>query len=189
MGTGFEPKEWDMGAGCWGMKLICNEALTDPDGPVPEPKSKGDIATNNGISTDFDTNTLFGGCFGARKIVNGNMTFIDGIPVKVWCPGVLNSPTVEWPNGNGAQPKPPTCEQLAANYFIDIDNGKCWGKKFPEPEYMITCEAGVARLFIMNGAQEISPRHSSVPATHSAANDIFDIMQRAASEKRQMHFK
>ena len=191
MGRGFEVGFWDTGAGCWGMKLVCGEALIEPQFDS-EPKSKSDLAGNVGISTDFDTNVLFGGCFGARKITGGgSMTLINGQEVKIWCPGILESPdAVDLPNGE-AQPNPqPDCEFLADREYVDILNGKCWGKKFPRPEYTIVCENGFARLFIMNGAQEITPiRSSSIPATQSAANAIFDDIQRAASERRSKHFR
>lgn len=194
MGVGYDSGFWDAASGCWGMKLVCAEALNNPIGDEPVPMSKAAIANNTGISLDFDVGTLNGNCFGARRSGSGsNTTIVGGISVKVWCRGVLNNPDQITSTGEikgGAQP---TCSELAEDGWVAALNGKCWGRKYPVSEYHIECGSGElpTRIIALNKADFITGGGSApanVPTTQAAANTLFDAMQAAAKAQRALHF-
>ena len=82
LGAGYDSGMWDANAGCWGMKLICGDALTNTNDTTPVGKTE--IARGTNISTDYDINILDGDCFGVRK------TSIDGSMA-------LNQHAEHWP--------------------------------------------------------------------------------------------
>ena len=59
MGMGYDNELWDSDTKCWGMKLICPEALTT-GGKEPVAMSLNAISKKTGIDNDFHTNVLNG---------------------------------------------------------------------------------------------------------------------------------
>ena len=49
MGTGYDREMWDASSQCWGMKLICPDALVNNDDYIPVPMGKTDIARGDKI--------------------------------------------------------------------------------------------------------------------------------------------
>ena len=50
MGTGYDSGLWDSDFGCWGMKIICPEALTAGE-DYPTPMGRNEISKGTKIST------------------------------------------------------------------------------------------------------------------------------------------
>ncbi|MBO5662335.1 MAG: hypothetical protein J6S12_00535, partial [Alphaproteobacteria bacterium] len=53
MGAGFESEMWDASANCWGLKLICPQALTKYS-TTPVAMGRNDIKKGTGINPDYD---------------------------------------------------------------------------------------------------------------------------------------
>lgn len=194
MGMGFDDGMWDATANCWGIKMICGEALS-PAGNSPIAIGKTTIVAGTGINPDFDTNVLNGDCFGSRKTTaNGSMATVGGQSVKVWCNGVLNSADEILATGEitfGAQP---TCATLSQNGYVAMLSGRCYGKFYDPNDYYIECTGtseAPSRIVMLNGANHIvgaSGGSYNYPTTESAAKAMFDMMQSVSATKRSEHF-
>ncbi len=191
MGAGFDSGMWDAGANCWGLKLICPEATTASDSE-PVPMGRNEIASNDGINRDFDTNILNGDCYGARKTIsNGSMASVNGDYVNVWCNGILDNPDETLAHGEITYRSQPTCAGLAENGYVGVLNGRCYGKYYNPNEYFIEC-AGTSilpkRLIVLNGADYTVPANGA-PKDKNEANRKFDIMESTSRTQREKYFK
>lgn len=191
MGAGFDSGMWDAGANCWGLKLICPQALTTARSE-PIAMGRNEIANGNGIRRDFDTNILNGDCFGMRKTVsNGSMASVNGDYVNVWCAGILDNPDETIGNGEITYGAQPTCAKLAENGYVGVLNGRCYGKYYNMNEYFIECtgtDLMPSRLIVLNGADYTAPS-SGAPADKSAADAKFDKMESISKTQRAKYFK
>ena len=137
MGAGYfydttEPTSWDEDADCWGKKLVCVEALKNSTATEPVPLKLNQLTNTSIISSDFDIMTLNASdnCFGVRKTANGGATAsVNGQYVKVWCPGILDNPDEIVENGEITLGTQPDCDYLATREHVDVQNGKCYGKR------------------------------------------------------------
>ena len=194
MGTGYDTELWDTTDKCWGMKLICPDALIATE-YAPVPVSRSDIRAGNKIKSDFDTDELNGDCFGVRRTTsNGAMASVGDEYVPVWCNTVpLYADEIEQlPNGmivtSGAQP---TCAELALDGYVAIQVGKCYGKYYDPYKYYIQCGTGdllPERIIVLNGADYTMPS-GDAPVDIDAANDIFDKMESVSQTQRSKYFK
>lgn len=192
MGVGFDRDVWDASGNCWGQKLICPDATVTPH-TAPVPMQRADIQKSSVIKSDFDTTVLNGDCYGARKTTaNGSMASVNGNFVKVWCPGVLNNPDESVANGeiiiSGPQP---TCTGLAADGYIAVQNGKCWGKYYDLAKYYIECgdknKIEPTRMVVLNGA-DYDTGSTNAPIKRDDANKLFDTMYENSSVKHKEYF-
>ena len=174
MGIGYEPGMWDANANCWGMKLICGDALTNTNNITPVGRTE--IAAGTNINTDYDVNVLDGECFGARKTsTDGTMASVNGALVRVWCDGILSHVDETIENGEITYGAQPTCAELATDGYVDIQNGKCHGKYYDPSRYYIQCTGEIPTLIVLNGAN-YETGTSSYPQTQSDADVIFNRM-------------
>jgi len=195
MGIGFESGMWDATGNCWGLKIVCGEALT-PVKTSPVEMGKTTIAAGTGINADFDTSMLNGDCFGARKTqANGSMASVNGTFVKVWCNGILDNPSETLATGEIQFGTQPNCKDLAKNGFIAVLNQKCYGKYFAEGDYYIEC-AGTnelpTRIVRLNGASQVvgtTAGSYNYPQDLASAKTIFDTMQSVSAAKRAENFE
>lgn len=196
MGSGFDTELWDADSNCWGMKLICPDAVTS--GTLSSyssdayPMGKQEIASGDRINRDFDTNVLNGDCFGARKtMANGSMASVNGKFVNVWCNGILDNPDEILPSGEitfGAQP---TCNALSQNGYVASLNGRCYGKYYDMAEYFIECDGTSllpSRLIILNGA-DYNSGITGAPSDKNAADVIFDKMYSTSKAQHAKYYK
>ena len=181
MGAGFDSEMWDATSNCWGLKLICPDALLDGS-RTAQPMGRAEIARDGGkkISTDFNTDLLGpdGDCFGRRKTSeNGTVASVGGTLVKVWCPGILDNPDETLTNGEITYGTQPTCSQLAENGYVGVENGRCYGKYFDSAQYYIECGNTLepTRLIVLNGA-DYTASMNGAPADATAAEQLFDKM-------------
>lgn len=192
MGVGYDRELWDTNSDCWGMKLICPEALISTSENQPIPMGKADIAKSKNINQDFDTNKLNGDCFGVRKTISdGAMASVNGQYVKVWCNGVLNNPDEFLPNGEITFGEQPSCSELADYGYVAVVDNNCYGKYYDPSEYRIECDSDdvlPSRLVILNGA-DYSTTSGKFPADVSAANKIFDAMENVSENQRSKYYK
>ena len=193
MGAGYDSEMWDANNNCWGMKLICPDALV-ADESEPRPMGRNEIAAGKGIKTDYDVNVLNGDCFGVRAtkdVRSGTLVSVNGKFVKLWCSGVLNKPDEEFAEGDVAYDAP-KCAELAKNGFVGVANGKCYGKYFDENEYFIDC-AGAGelptRIVILNGADWTKNIIEGVPYDKAVANKTFNEMYSISTAKHKEYFK
>ena len=190
MGMGYDSEIWDTNSSCWGMKLICPEALTSSESQ-PIPMGKKEIAKGTGINKDFDTSLLNGDCFGARKTTsNGAMASINGKYEKVWCNGILDRPDEFLENGEITYGTQPTCEELADYGYVAVVNDNCYGKEYDLSEYYIECSGDdllPSRIILLNGA-DYTNQSGNIPTDRSAANKIFDKMESVSKTQRQKYF-
>ena len=190
MGAGYDSELWDQSTGCWGMKMICPEALTNGE-YVPVAMGREDISKGTNINKDFDTNVLNGDCFGVRKTKeNGTMASVNGEYVRVWCNGILNNPDDFLENGEITYSAQPTCTELAENGYVAAENGKCYGKYYDLAKYYIECNGSSvtpSRIIILNGADYMSGS-GNVPSDASAASKIFDAMESVSKSQRAIYF-
>lgn len=190
MGTGFDSGMWDATANCWGLKLICPQALTGKH-VAPEPVGRGDITAGKGINSDFDVSVLDGDCFGARKTrANGTEVLVNGTYVNVWCNGILNRPDEQVGAGEITYGTQPTCASLAADGYVAVLNNRCYGKRFDTAEYFIECTGSSitpSRLIILNGA-DYNTGGANVPTSIQDANKIFDQMYKTSQEQHGKYF-
>ena len=193
MGAGFDTGMWDAGSNCWGMKLVCPDALTASPRD-PQPVAKTVLMAGTGINADFDTDTFSSadGCYGTRR-GSGAYAMVNGVQVKVWCHGILMNPTETLSNGEITSGAQPTCAQLAADGIVAIQNGNCFGKKYSTNDYFIECGAGElpTRIVQIRGASNFVTGTGSaggVPVTQSAANSMFDAMISTSTGRRNASF-
>ncbi len=197
MGMGYDNELWDSDTKCWGMKLICPEALTT-GGKEPVAMSRNAISKKTGIDNDFDTNVLNGDCFGARKTKNnGSMASVNGEYIRVWCNGILDEISVNknedeyLENGEITNGTEPTCKELAEYGYVATENGKCYGKYYDLAKYYIECDdKGIlpSRIIVLNGADYMSSSDKS-PTDASSASKIFDSMESVSKSQRKIYFK
>lgn len=191
MGNGFDSGMWDATANCWGLKLICPQAMrTAHNDPVPV--GRGDIASGKNINPDFDVSELNGDCFGVRKTTaNGTRASVNGTYVNVWCNGILDNPDEYVASGEitfGAQP---TCARLARDGYVAVVNNRCYGKHFSDAEYFIECDGTdtlPSRLIVLNGA-DYNTGGANVPVDKRAADAIFDQMYQTSQIQYKKYFQ
>lgn len=190
MGAGYDSDMWDSGNNCWGLKLICPEALT-ATANEPVAMIRKDISNRTGIKPDFDTNVLNGDCFGARKVSsNGSQASVGGTFVNVWCSGILNTPDETVANGEITYGTQPTCKELKENGFVGVPNGRCYGKYYSPSEYYIECSGNAAlpdRIIVLNGA-DYENASAATPNDMQSANALFDAMQRTAEANKKIYY-
>lgn len=192
MGAGYDSALWDSVTECWGMKLICPEALAKSGEYQPKPMGREEIENGVNINADFDTNILNGDCFGARKTKeNGAMASVNGEYVRVWCNGILDNVDEYLENGEITYGVQPTCSELAGYGYVATVNNKCYGKYYDETKYHIQCSGNdimPSRIIVLNGADYMAAS-GNTPATESAADDIFDKMESTSESQRKIYFK
>lgn len=193
MGAGFDSEMWDATSNCWGLKLICPDALLDGS-RTAQPMGRAEIARDGGkkISTDFNTDLLGpdGDCFGRRKTSeNGTVASVGGTLVKVWCPGILDNPDETLTNGEITYGTQPTCSQLAENGYVGVENGRCYGKYFDSAQYYIECGNTLepTRLIVLNGA-DYTASMNGAPADATAAEQLFDKMYSVSQAQHAKYF-
>ena len=208
-GPGFEPDDWDHGANCRGLKLICPNAITRGGNYVaPEPMTRSEIASY--IHPDFDALTLnlAEGCFGSRRVRNnGSQARVSSMPggwVNVFCHGVLDAPDEALDTGEIILDanNQPTCTTLAKDGFIGVlVNGRCFGRfGYPESDFFQECVGAnilPARIIILNGADIGTSASATIwpsllpngqpPATEELAAQKFTIMIENAAEARRIY--
>lgn len=193
MGAGFDSEMWDATSNCWGLKLICPDALLDGS-RTAQPMGRAEIARDGGkkISTDFNTDLLGpdGDCFGRRKTSeNGTVASVGGTLVKVWCPGILDNPDETLTNGEITYGTQPTCSQLAENGYVGVENGRCYGKYFDSAQYYIECGDTLepTRLIVLNGA-DYTASMNGAPTDATAAEQLFDKMYSVSQAQHAKYF-
>ena len=182
---------WDATAKCWGLKIICPEALNDPTS-TPRAMGRADIADKKKINQDFNTELLStnGDCFGRRKTSSdGTIASVNGNDVYVWCPGILTSPDEFMTNGEITYGAQPTCEQLASDGYVAVANGRCYGKYFDEYKYFIECGSAIqpTRLIVLNGAAH-NAATTNAPRDTETAKRLFDKMYDVSKEQNKKYF-
>ena len=194
MGMGFDSEMWDATSNCWGLKLICPDALVAYSRD-PVPMGRAEIARDGGkkIKVDFDTNLLGtnGDCFGRRKTSeNGTVASVNGTNVYVWCPGILDKPDETLPNGEITYGTQPTCKSLAEYGYVGIENGRCYGKYFDNAKYFIECGTALmpTRLIVLNGANYTAPMNGA-PIDMDAAERLFDKMYNVSQTQHAKYFQ
>ena len=174
LGAGYDSGMWDANAGCWGMKLICGDALTNTNDTTPVGKTE--IARGTNISTDYDINILDGDCFGVRKTsIDGSMASVNGTMVRVWCSGILDNVDATIENGEITYGTQPTCRTLANDGYVAVTNGKCYGRYYDPARYYIQCSGETPTLIVLNGAN-YETGNSSSPQTQEDADLLFNQM-------------
>ena len=191
MGAGYDSELWDSDTGCWGMKMICPEALVSGD-YAPVAMSRNDISKGTNINKDFDTDVLNGDCFGVRKTSgNGAMASVNGEYVRVWCNGILDDVDEYLENGEITYGAQPTCEDLAKYGYVATVNDKCYGKYYDMSKYYIDCNGTdllPERIIVLNGA-DYTASSGNAPADESAASKLFDSMESISKTQRDIYFK
>lgn len=194
MGAGFDSEMWDRTSRCWGLKLICPDALLNESSRAPQPMGRNEIKNDKGkkINPDFDTDLLGtdGDCFGRRKTKkNGTLAIVNGNEVPVWCSGILDTPDEILPNGEITLNAQPTCDELATRNYIAVENGKCYGKYIDTTKHFIECGISTepTRIIILNGAEN-TPKNDKVPFDQDAADDKFDEMYKTSQAQREKYF-
>lgn len=200
MGAGFSydisnPNTWDITSSCWGKKKICVDALTNEylaSHNVSDFVALGQKEIINVIKPDFDASVLDGDCFGARKTKDGGaMVSVNGNFVNVWCSGVLDDLNItisdSFENGDITLGVQPTCGGLATNGYVNIPNGKCYGKYYNPNEYHIQCDGSNPTIIVLNGADPDNTATSTIK-TKVQANTLFNTMYNNARTQHQIHF-
>ncbi len=193
MGAGFESGMWDSTSNCWGLKLICPEALTEP-ATQPIPIERTALKSGKGILSDFDTDALSasGDCYGRRKSSkNGATVSVNGKYVNVYCPGILDNPDETLENGEIVYNNQPTCQTLAESGYVATLNDDCFGKYYDISNYFIECGGTSllpARIIILNGA-DYNITHPGMPQTMDAANKMFETMYSTSKIQHDKYFK
>ncbi|MBR1380753.1 MAG: hypothetical protein IJ560_04180 [Alphaproteobacteria bacterium] len=191
MGNGFDTEMWDANNNCWGMKIICADAMID-GAHGDAPMGRNEIAAHANINIDYDTDVLNGGCFGARATKNnGAMVSINGKYVPVWCSGILHTPD-DFVAGGEIIASAPTCAELARDGYVAVTNGNCFGKYFDPNDYFIDCANGgnlPTRIVVLNGADISGRIVGGAPYDRAAADAIFREMYSVSATKHAEHFK
>ena len=191
MGTGYDAEMWDSDSRCWGLKMICPDALKSGTN-TPKPMNKNEIKRGTDIKSDFDTNLLSfdNECFGRRKTDdNGAVAMVNGKYVNVYCRGILNKFDEELPNGEITYNAQPTCTDLASNGYAAVLNGNCYGKYYNDTKYHIECgnELLPERIIVLNGAN-YGKHTGNAPTTMNDANDMFDKMYKTSQTRKKQYF-
>ncbi len=174
MGAGYEREMWDAGSNCWGVKVICGDALTNTNNATPVGKTTISRGTN--ISSDYDLTVLNGDCFGVRKTsTDGTMASVNGTMVRVWCNGILSNVDETIETGEITYGAQPTCSTLAPDGYVAVQNGKCYGKYYDTDRYFIQCDNETPTLIVLNGAN-YETGTTSYPQTQADADAIFNRM-------------
>lgn len=192
MGIGYfyntsESGSWDTTSSCWGKKYVCPDAVKDPNIDERVALERNDIANTSVVnSQDFDLAKLNGDCFGARKTKsNGAMVSVNGSYVKVWCNGALEDVDEDNIVENGAfTTTTQHCSDLAERGYVDVLNGKCYGKRYNSSEYAIQCNGDNATLIVLNGATDWDDNSDSEYITDTQANNYFQTLVTAAQNTR-----
>ncbi len=191
MGAGFDSALWDTTSNCWGLKLICPQALTTgADAPVA--MERNDIRKGKNIKPDYDTDSLAQNaeCFGRRKFgKNGSTISVNGKYVNVYCHGILSNPDETFENGDIVHNVQPTCETLAKSGYIAVENNGCFGKYYDSSDYFIECGNALLpeRLIVLNGA-DYNATASNAPKDMSAANKKFEEMYNTSKRQHDRYF-
>lgn len=191
MGAGYDAEMWDTDGNCWGMKLICPDALTAiEDEPVP--MARADIEARRGIKSDFDVTTLNGDCFGVRQAsADGAQVTVDGKMVNVWCNGVLDQVDEVVANGEITLGAQPLCRDLAPNGYVAILNQRCYGKFYDPAKYFIECNNDSvlpSRIIVLNGADYTTGEDGQMAPDSNATNQLFDKMFKVSEEHRGKYY-
>lgn len=174
MGTGYDSGIWDANANCWGMKMICGEALSNTNNNTP--MGKTEISRGTNINSDYDVSVLDGDCFGVRKTsTDGSMASVNGQMVRVWCTGILSHVDETIENGEITFGTQPNCQKLARDGYVAVPNGKCYGKYYDPARYYIQCNGETPTLIVLNGAN-YETGNSSYPETQADADTLFTAM-------------
>lgn len=186
------PESWDTTSNCWGLKLICPDALTT-GGNYPVAMERAEIDRGTKIKSDYDVNKLSVNrdCFGARKTSEGGAKVsVNGKYVNVWCSGILDNPDEILDNGEIVYGTQPTCQTLARNNFAAVENGRCYGKYYASNQYYIECGNALlpTRLIVLNGADYTAPMNGA-PTTLSAAEKLFDKMYSNSKTQKLKYFE
>ncbi|MBQ2845137.1 MAG: hypothetical protein IJE79_03925 [Alphaproteobacteria bacterium] len=186
-----DPESWDDISNCWGLKIICPDALTSGEN-APQAMKRKEIENSNKIKPDYDINSLSDtrDCFGVRKATtDGTKVYVDGKLVNVWCNGILDNPNEILENGEITYGPQPTCRTLAQNNFATVLNGNCYGKYYDPSQYFIECGSGETptRFIVLNGADYNTPLNGA-PTTKSAAEKIFNNMFQNSKEQKSKYF-
>ena len=192
MGVGFDSGLWDTSANCWGLKMICPEALKEYSS-IPVAMERSTLKKGDGINPDYDTDALShdGECFGRRKSENnGAMVSVDGKFVNVYCPGILTTPDETFENGEIVHGTQPTCDKLATDGYVAVLNGNCYGKYYDSRDYYIDCGTALLpkRLIVLNGADYNAPAYGT-PYTMTEARQKFDKMYSTSKTQHEKYFK
>lgn len=191
MGTGYDSGMWDATSQCWGLKLICPDAVKQPQSQ-PVPMGRAEIARGTNLNPDYDTNILNGDCFGMRKTTaNGTMASVNGKYVNVWCNGVLDNVDEVLETGEITYGAQPTCAALAENGYVGVVNKRCYGKYYDMAEYYIECTGSdlmPSRLIVLNGADYTLPMNGA-PADKAAAEEKFDRMESVSATQRAKYYE
>jgi len=191
MGSGFDSELWDTNSKCWGLKLICPDALKESEN-APVAMERNQIKKGTGIKPDYDTDLLSadGECFGRRKTDdNGATAMVNGKYVNVYCSGILNNYDEELPNGEIVYDAQPTCSDLASNGYIAALNGNCYGKYYDSAKYHIECGSKLLpeRLIVLNGA-DFTTHGGDIPVTQDQADKKFDLMYSNSQTQKKKYF-
>ena len=187
------PESWDKSGNCWGLKLICADALKNPTGDDAVAMERSAILRGENIRNDFDVNELseYGDCFGRRKTAEGgSMAYVGNTYVPVWCSGILSNPDEFLENGEiSTTGENPNCETLAEMGYAFVDNGKCYGKYYNPSEYYIECgsKQEPTRIITLNGADYDAPLGDN-PASLAAAESKFDAMYKTSQTQKKQYF-
>lgn len=189
---------WDATGNCWGLKVICPNALTN-GATEATPMTRAEIAQRKNISSDFDIDTLskFDACFGVRKSnSDGSRVSVNGEYVNVWCNNVLSGSgqnIEDTENGqviiSGTQP---TCKSLANDGYIAVvdDRNSCYGKYYDTSEYFMNCTTNLLpdRLIVLNGA-DYTESANAVTMTPELADQTFEEMYAVSQSQRKKYIK
>ena len=191
MGAGFDSEMWDVTSNCWGLKLICPNALTS-GASTPVAMGRAEISRGTGINPDFDTDLLSsdGECFGRRKTATGGSTAsVNGKYVNVWCHGILDDADETLENGEITYGAQPTCASLAEYGYVGVENGRCYGKYYDTNSYFIECGSGPlpTRMIVLNGADYTAPMNGA-PTDMAAAERKFDKMYSVSQTQKAKYF-
>lgn len=190
--TGVDSEMWDTGSNCWGQKIICAAALnnnTTENTPLEKQDIKGKI------KNDFDASLLSadGDCFGRRiTSKDGSMAQVNGKLEKIWCNGVLSNPGEEIENGEIAT-SAPTCQELANNGYVAVQNKNCYGKVFDLNKYHIQCgqdtKSEPKQLIVLNGADWSNKPNTNIPQKQVDADNLFDTMFATSQEQQKKYIQ
>ena len=173
-GAGYDSGMWDAVANCWGMKMICGEALTNSNDA--RPVGRTEISRGTNINADYDLSVLNNDCFGVRKTsTDGSMASVNGQMVRVWCTGILSHVDEVIENGEITYGTQPNCQTLAADGYVAVSNDKCYGKYYDPARYYIQCAGETPTLIVLNGAN-YETGNTSYPETQEDADAIFNRM-------------
>ena len=190
---------WDESGNCWGLKMICPNALINSTSKFAIPMDRASIASQKNINSDFNTDILseYDDCYGVRKTSSdGSRVSVNGEYVNVWCNGIL-APTdrefEETAKGeiivSGNQP---TCGELARDEYVALldEQQGCYGRYFDNSQYFIECgeKQLPERLIVLNGAY-YSTTGGDTTLTPDAADKIFDTMFDVSNAQREKYIK